>query len=96
MEKFKAKECEKLVIYSVAFGDTYTEKFRPIQKKLVEQYHKFHNKCLFTFVLYDSQLNTRNLDMDQVYITTTHDGLDQRILVPTDVLPYENNRRLVF
>merc|ERR1719416_312485 len=55
LEELKKSDCNRLVLFTVAFGDEYTKSFRPIYPRLVEQYHKFHNQCFFTFVLDDSK-----------------------------------------
>ena len=94
MEDLKKEECGRLVLYTVAFGSKYTKSFRPIYPRLVQQYQKFHNRCFFTFVLYDSNaVNKEYNDKDHVHIMSSKDGLDQMIMIPEDILPYENHRR---
>ena len=94
LERMKKSECEQLVLYTVAFGSTYSNHFRPLHPKLVDQFHRFHKRCFFTFQL-DKHKNKKYSKEDDIQIINSRDGFDQRILIPQDVLPYENNRRYV-
>jgi hypothetical protein len=83
----KGKECSKLAIFGVAFGDKY-ESMMMNNQTVIEEMHKKHGKCFFTFVLDEDD---DGATQSQNYTQSTYLGI--KIPVPRAVLPYENMRR---
>ena len=58
----------------------------------MDQSHKFHNQCFFTFILADNEISNGE-SVDTVEFLESEDSLDLLIPVPKEILPYNNNRR---
>lgn len=98
LEQPFSEECQRLVVYSVAFGTKYMENNNNTDDRF--EYHKHHGRCFFMFVLQEDH----PLSLSSAATTTrTNSRLDENSLtmvghfwlipIPRHVLPYQNMRR---
>jgi hypothetical protein len=87
LKEKKGKECSKLAIFGVAFGDKY-ESMMMKNPAVIDEMNAKHGKCFFTFVLDEDDDGAMQ---SQNYTQSTYLGI--KIPVPRAVLPYENMRR---